>query len=161
MQLEFDMTNLGRMRYFLRIEVIQSDVKIFIYQRHYSREMIARFNMTKCNFGRNPIVSGTALSKDDEGTSVDATKFKQVVDSLMYLTVTQPNLMFRLSLISKYMATPNASHLAATKRITRHVKGTIEYDILYQKGGTTKITAYSDNNYVGFLDDETLLEQHS
>jgi len=134
MQLEFDMTDLGRMRYFLGIEVIQSDVGIFICQRRYAREMLARFNMTKCNPVRNPIVPGTALSKDDEGTSVDATKFKQVVGSLMYLTVTRPDLMFGVSLISRYMATPKASHWAATKRILRYVKGTIEHGILYQKG---------------------------
>ncbi|XP_068492321.1 uncharacterized mitochondrial protein AtMg00810-like [Phaseolus vulgaris] len=48
----------------------------------------------ECNSVRNPIVSATALSKDDEGTSVDATKFKQVVGSLMYLTVTRSYLMF-------------------------------------------------------------------
>jgi len=62
MQLEFNMTNLGRMRYFLGIEIIQSDVGIFIYQRRYAREMLVQFNMTGCNSIRNPIVLGTALS---------------------------------------------------------------------------------------------------
>ncbi|XP_014511425.1 uncharacterized protein LOC106770113 [Vigna radiata var. radiata] len=141
------------MRYFLGIEVIQSDIGIFICQRHYAREMLARFNMTEFNPVCNPIVSGTVLSKDDEGTLVDATKFKQVVGSLMYLTVTQLDVMFRGSLINRYMATPKASHLATTKQILRYVKGTIEYSILYQKGGKTKITAYSDSNYDGDLDD--------
>ena len=110
MQLELDMTDFGRMRYFLGIEVIQSDVRIFICQKRYAREMLTRFNMTECNSVRNPIVSATALSKDDEGTSVDATKFKQVVGSLMYLTVTRPYLVFGVSLIRRYMATPKASH---------------------------------------------------
>jgi len=72
MQIKFDMTNLGRMSYFLGIEVIQSDVGIFICQRRYAREMLAWFNMTECNSVGNPIVQGTALSKDDEGTTVDA-----------------------------------------------------------------------------------------
>nr|KYP67623.1 hypothetical protein KK1_023967 [Cajanus cajan] len=44
MQLEFDMTNLGRMRYFLGIEVIQSDMGIFICQRRYAHELLAQFN---------------------------------------------------------------------------------------------------------------------
>ena len=153
MQLEFDMTDLGRMRYFLGIEVIQSDVGIFICQRRYAREMLAWLNMIECNSVRNPIVPGTTLSKDNEGTIVDATKFKQVVGSLMYLTVTRPDLMFGVSLLSRYMATPKASHWAATKRIMRYVKGTIEYGILYQKEGKTEITDYSESNYVGDLDD--------
>ncbi|XP_014506349.1 uncharacterized protein LOC106766104 [Vigna radiata var. radiata] len=144
------MTDFGRMRYFMGIEVIHSDMGIFICQRRYAREMLVRFNMTECNLVRNPIVSGT---EDDEGTSVDATKFKQVVGSLMYLAVTRPDLMFGVSLISRYMANPKASHLAATKRILRYVKGTIEYGILYQKGGKTEITTYSDSHYTKDLDD--------
>nr|KYP73785.1 Retrovirus-related Pol polyprotein from transposon TNT 1-94 [Cajanus cajan] len=49
MKLEFDMTNLGKMRHFLGIEVIQSDDGIFICQRRYAREVLARFNMTDNN----------------------------------------------------------------------------------------------------------------
>jgi len=162
MQLEFNMTDLGRMSYFLGIEVIQSDVGIFICQRRYAREMLARFNMTECNPIRNPIVPGTALSKDDEETSVDATKFKQVVGSLMYLTVTRPDLMFGVSLISRYMATPKASHWVAAKRILRYVKGTIEHGILYQREERPKSQPIVTVTILGtWMTDEALLEQYS
>ncbi|KAI5383478.1 hypothetical protein KIW84_070743 [Lathyrus oleraceus] len=42
----------------------------------------------------NPIVPGTRLSKDEKGTKIDSTMFKQVVGSLMYLTATRPDIMF-------------------------------------------------------------------
>nr|KYP56954.1 Retrovirus-related Pol polyprotein from transposon TNT 1-94 [Cajanus cajan] len=153
MKAEFDMTDLGHMRHFLGIEVIQSNTGIFICQRQYAHDVLARFNMTESNSVRNPIVPGTILSKDIEGSAVDATKFKQVVGSLMYLTVTRPDLMFRVSLISRYMANPKESHWAAAKRLLRYLKGTLEYGIFYQEKTKTGLMAYSDNNYAGDLDD--------
>ncbi|XP_022631941.1 uncharacterized protein LOC111240687 isoform X2 [Vigna radiata var. radiata] len=140
-------------RYFLGIEVIQSKVGIFICQRRYAREILARFNMTKSNPVRNPIVPRTTLSRDEEGVPIDATKFKQAISSLMYLTVTRPDLMYGVSLISRYMANPKESHWAAIKRILRYLKSTIEYGIFYQQSGRTGLVAYSDSNYAGDLDD--------
>ena len=46
--------------------------------------------MEERNAVKNPIVSGTKLTKDENGEKVDATMFKQLVWSLMYLTVTRP-----------------------------------------------------------------------
>ena len=88
MMLEFDMTDLGRMRCFLEIEVVQSLDGIFVCQRKYAHEILGRFGMDKSNSVKNHIVPGTKLSKDEGGTKVDETLFKQVVGSLMYLTAT-------------------------------------------------------------------------
>jgi len=52
----------------------------------------------------------TMLSKDDNGVALDETKFKQAIGSLMYLTVTQPDLMYGVGLISRFMANPKESH---------------------------------------------------
>ena len=154
MQLEFDMTDLGKMRHFLGIEVIQNEAGIFICQRRYAREILVRFDMMHSNSVTNPMVPGTVLSKDNEGISVDATKFKQAIGSLMYLTVTRPDLMFCVSLISRYMANPKAFHWAATKRLLRYLQGTIEYGLFYKKGQNKKgqkmsLSTYSDSNYAG------------
>ncbi|KAF2297197.1 hypothetical protein GH714_019277 [Hevea brasiliensis] len=45
MMLEFDMSDLGKMHYFLGIEVVQSTVGIFILQRKYAQEVLDRFQM--------------------------------------------------------------------------------------------------------------------
>jgi len=141
------------MRHFLGIEVIQNEACIFICQRRYALAILARFNMLDSNSVRNPMVPGTILSKDDAGIPVDITKFKQAVGSLMYLTVTRPDLMFGVNLISRYMANPKESHWAATKRLLRYLKGTIEHGLFYQKGRKMSFAAYSDSNYAGDLDD--------
>ncbi|GAU16533.1 hypothetical protein TSUD_167640 [Trifolium subterraneum] len=67
MMTTFDMTDLGKMRHFLGIEVIQNEHGIFICQKRYAKEILERFNMDKSNAVYNPIVTGTKLSKHDKG----------------------------------------------------------------------------------------------
>lgn len=73
MKEEFDMTDLGRMKYFLGVEVVQDDGGIFIHQRKYAWEILERFNLQCGNAVKNPIVPGSKLSKEGEGGKVDAT----------------------------------------------------------------------------------------
>lgn len=65
MKKEFDMTDLGKMRYFLGIEVIQEDHGIYISQRKYAMEVLDRFGMTNCNPVTVPMVPGCKLNRDE------------------------------------------------------------------------------------------------
>lgn len=63
MKREFEMTDLGLMRFFLRVEVRQSQEGIHLCQKKYALEVLERFKMADCNPVKNPIVPGTKLSK--------------------------------------------------------------------------------------------------
>jgi len=76
--------------------------------------------MDNSNSVHNPIVPGYKLMKDEDGVKVDKTYYKQVVGSLMYLTATRADMMFVVSLISRYMENPTELHLQATKRVLRY-----------------------------------------
>ncbi|KAL6310748.1 hypothetical protein AAG906_019097 [Vitis piasezkii] len=56
MKHEFDMTDLGKMRYFLGLEVLQRSM-VFYHQKKYALEVLKQFEMDKSNFVHNPIVS--------------------------------------------------------------------------------------------------------
>jgi hypothetical protein len=109
--------------------------------------------MDRCNPVKNPIVPGCKLSKDEEGTKVDASVFKQVVGSLMYLTATRPDLMYGVSLISRFMSCPTEQHWLAAKRLLRYLMGTMNLGIFYKKGGCKQLIAYSDSDFAGDIDD--------
>eukprot|EP00268_Persea_americana_P056077 TRINITY_DN6570_c0_g1_i4.p1 TRINITY_DN6570_c0_g1~~TRINITY_DN6570_c0_g1_i4.p1 ORF type:complete len:520 (+),score=81.62 TRINITY_DN6570_c0_g1_i4:3057-4616(+) len=152
MKREFDMSDIGRMKYFLGVEIVQSSDGIFISQKKYANEVLERFGMEHCNPVKNPIVPGCRLVKDEGGVRIYATTYKQMVSSLMYLTATRPDLMFVVSLISRFMETPTELHQQAMKWIFRYLKGTTEMGILYKKGGEC-LVAYSDSDYAGDLED--------
>jgi hypothetical protein len=110
MEKEFEMTDLGLMKYFLSIEVSPLESGMFIIQSKYASDLLKRFKMFECKAAATPIALGTKLSKNDQGKSIDQTLYKRLVGSLMYLTTTRPDIMFVVSLISRFMESPKDSH---------------------------------------------------
>jgi hypothetical protein len=154
MMREFDMSDLGRMKYFLGVEVIQNAELIFICQKKYAREVLGRFGMEHSNAVQNPIVPGCKLTKNEENAKgVNTTEYKQLVGSLLYLTATRPDLMYAVGLVSRYMERPTEMHLQAVKRILRYLRGTTEFGIIYRKGDEGQLRAYADSDYAGDVDD--------
>eukprot|EP00268_Persea_americana_P058420 TRINITY_DN70637_c0_g1_i1.p1 TRINITY_DN70637_c0_g1~~TRINITY_DN70637_c0_g1_i1.p1 ORF type:complete len:219 (+),score=27.04 TRINITY_DN70637_c0_g1_i1:370-1026(+) len=71
----------------------------------------------------------------------------------MYLTATRPDLMFVVSLISRYMSSPTELHMQAAKRALRYLRGTVNFGVFYKKGGNGELLVYTDSNYAGDQDD--------
>lgn len=84
---------------------------------------------------------------------MDETYFKQIGGSLMYLTATRPDLMFIVSLISRYMGKPTELHFQAVKRVLRYLNGTTNFEIFYKKGGSKSLIGYTDRDYAGDVED--------
>lgn len=150
---EFDMSDLGKMRYFLGIEVMQLEGGIFISQKKYVMEVLRRFGMEHCNSVQNPIVPGFKIDKDENGTEVDSPFYKQLVGSMMYLTTTRPDIMYAVNLISRYMSKPTVLHLSAAKRVLRYLQGTADFGILYKKEGNKELIGFTDSDYAGSVED--------
>ncbi|XP_045809810.1 uncharacterized mitochondrial protein AtMg00810-like [Trifolium pratense] len=153
MEKNFAMTDLGKMRFFLGVEVKQTKEGIFMFQQKYASEILKRFKMENCNSVCNPIVPGNKLKKDENGTSCDATNYKQMVGCLMYLLATRPDLAFSVCLVARFMERPTEIHVAAVKRILRYLKGTISYGLWYKKQEKDELIGWSDSDYAGDLDD--------
>jgi hypothetical protein len=115
MRSEFEMTDLGIMKYFLGIEVDQTTKDIFFCQQKYAADILKRFRMEECNPVETPIPLGTKLSKKDEGPTMDSTLYKILVDNLLYLTATRPDIMYAASLVSRFMESPKDSHWKMVK----------------------------------------------
>jgi hypothetical protein len=153
MKKEFAMSDLGQMKYFLGVEVIQDHHGIFINQKKYAYEVLERFGMLNSNSVKNPIVPGSRLSKNEGGAAVDITIFKQMIGNLMYLTATRSDLMYSICLISRYMERPTEIHLQAAKRILRYLKGTAELGIAYKRREEEELVGFADSDYVRDTDD--------
>eukprot|EP00253_Pinus_taeda_P003666 PITA_03666 len=124
MKEEFEMTNMGLLRYFLGIEVGQSENGIFISKEKYVNELLKIFNMQDSKAAITPTVMGLKLSKEDISKDFDPSLYKSIVGNLMYLTATRPDIMHAISLISRFMERPKEAHWQAAKIILRYVKGT-------------------------------------
>eukprot|EP00253_Pinus_taeda_P006858 PITA_06858 len=154
MKEEFEMTDMGLLRYFLGIEVEQSENGIFISQVKYVNELLERFNMQDCKVAIPPIVMGLKLSKEDNSKDFDPRLYKSIVGSLMYLTATRPDIMHVVSLISRFMERPKEAHWHIAKRTMRYVKGTKRFGILYTVLECSYLIGYTNSDWEGSVDNQ-------
>ena len=109
--------------------------------------------MLNCKLAVTPVATGTKLSRNDEGSGVDPIQFRRLVGSLMYLTATRPDIMYVVSLISRFMEAPKASHWQVGKRILRYIARTTEYGILYSSKSKFKLLGFTNSHFAGSEDD--------
>ncbi|PNX79687.1 copia-type polyprotein, partial [Trifolium pratense] len=127
MKKKFAMTDLGKMKYFLGVEVIQSEKGKFINQHKYAVEILKKF---------------------------DAREYKQMVGSLMYLLAIRLDIAYSVCLVARYMDRPIELHVTTIKRIMRYLKGTLVDGIMYShRTNKIDLVGWSDSDYAGDLDD--------
>ncbi|GKC91813.1 hypothetical protein Tco_1152462 [Tanacetum coccineum] len=71
------------------------------------------------------MVEKSKLDEDLQGKQVDATLYRGMIRSLMYLTSSRPDLIYAVCLCARYQAKPTEKDLQAVKLIFRYLKGTI------------------------------------
>ena len=81
----FEITNLGLLHYFLRIEISQKEDRIFISQKKYTKSLIKKFTMEGCNTVATPLDNTKALKKEDGSPKANNTKFLCLIGSILYL----------------------------------------------------------------------------
>ncbi|GJX83145.1 hypothetical protein Tco_0332626 [Tanacetum coccineum] len=91
------------------------------------------------------------LTKDEEGESVDNTKYRGMIGSLLYLTTSRLDIMFSVCLCARFQEDPKTSHLEAVKRIFRYVKGTTHLELWYLKGSGIETIVYAESDQCGRL----------
>ena len=107
-----------------------------------------------------PNVMGLKLSKENCSSNVNLTLYKSMVESLMYFTVTRPDIMYAVNLVSRFMETPNETHCQETKIILNYVNGTKEYVILYTTTNDFRLVGYTNNDWVGSVDDTKSMQAY-
>ncbi|GJW40489.1 hypothetical protein Tco_0066334 [Tanacetum coccineum] len=93
--------------------------------------------------------SETKLTYDEDGDSVDDTKYCGMIGSLLYLTASRSDIMFSVCLCACFQEDPKTSHLEAVKRIFRYIKETTHLGLWYPKGTGVETIVYADSDYAG------------
>lgn len=151
---KFDMSDLGKLSYYLGIEVEQGKGYIQLKQSGYARKVLEKAGMSDCNSTKFPMDPKEVIHKDEKGVQVNATEFKSLIGGLRYLVHTRPDLAYSVGIVSRFMERPTVMHQNAAKRILRYVKGTIDLGLVYTKDSQNNmITGYSDSDLAGNVED--------
>jgi hypothetical protein len=150
----FSMSDLGLLRYYLGIEVLQSSRGISLCQAAYAGKILERSGMADCNPCQAPMECRLKLSKESKEPVVDKTLYRSIVGSLRYLVNTRPDLSFAVGYVSRFLDEPHEDHLSAVKHILRYVAGTRSFGLWFEKEKKEEavLVGFSDSDYAGDID---------
>uniref|UniRef100_A0A2N9FJH4 CCHC-type domain-containing protein n=1 Tax=Fagus sylvatica TaxID=28930 RepID=A0A2N9FJH4_FAGSY len=119
-----------------------SDFKLFLHQQFEMKDL-----------GHLSYFLGLEVSSDSTGYYLsqanDATLYRQLVGSLVYLTVTRPDIAHAVHLVSQFLSAPHSTHYAAVLHILRYIKGTMFHGLHFSAHSTLDLCAYSDADWAG------------
>ncbi|GKC05729.1 retrovirus-related pol polyprotein from transposon TNT 1-94 [Tanacetum coccineum] len=116
---EFKMSMIGELNFFLGLQIKQLEDDIFFNQSKYIKEMLKKFGLKDSKLIKTPMLSETKLTQDEDGESVDDTKYRGMIGSLLYLTASRLDIMFSVCLCGRFQEDPKTSHLEATMSIAK------------------------------------------
>lgn len=132
---------------FVGLEIERSKEHIFIHQKKYIEKILTKFNMQNANGNSIPIDPHTNLEKNKIGTE-EKIPYREAVGSLMYLAiVSRPDIMFAVSLVSRYLDCYDNTHWNVVKKILKYIKETKEFGLYYSKLKNNIVEGYSDSDY--------------
>ncbi|GJR60192.1 retrovirus-related pol polyprotein from transposon TNT 1-94 [Tanacetum coccineum] len=123
--------------------ISQSPRGIFINQSKYDSEIVKKYGMLTSDSVDKHMVEKSKLDEDLQGNPVDATLYRGMIGSLMYLTSNRPDLIYVVCLCALYQAKPTEKHLNAVKWIFRYLKRTINMGLWYSKDIGDKHVSWS------------------
>jgi hypothetical protein len=105
--------------------------------------------MVECNLVSTPMEHNLKLTSKEGNEFEDATKYRQLVVSLIYLTTTKPYVSVVVGILSRFMQKPCEGHWSAAKRVLKYLKGTQDFGLKNYKVHDFNSIEYSDSNFVG------------
>eukprot|EP00253_Pinus_taeda_P024062 PITA_24062 len=145
----FEMTDLVYVHYYLGIEVTQHRKSIFLSQKKYIGDLLNRFGMTECNPLTTLMEQNLKLTSIEGKQFEDATKYRQLVGNLNYLTTTKQDISFVVGILSSFMQKPCEGHWSASKRVLGYLKGTQDFGIKVTQVDDFSLIGYSDSDFNG------------
>ena len=127
----FEMKDLGTLSYFLGLEITSSSDGYYLSQATYTFDLLSKAGITNNKTVFTSLEYNAKLTPLDSKPISNATRYCQLVGSLIYLTVTRPNISHVVSMVSKFTDAPCSVHYATVLQILRYVKGTLYHGFHY------------------------------
>jgi hypothetical protein len=109
--------------------------------------------MEDCKPMSTPMITNWKKLSALDRQLVDATVYRQLIGSLMYLVNTRPDICFVVNTLSQYMVEPRSVHMVGAKHVLRYIAGTVDYGLDYVKGDGVSLVGYTDLDWVGCVAD--------
>nr|GEV34151.1 hypothetical protein [Tanacetum cinerariifolium] len=119
---KFQMSAMGKLTFFLGLQVLQKKDGIFLLQDKYVSDILKKFRYSDVRSANTPMDKENPWGKDGPGKDVELHLYRSMIGSLMYLTTSRPDIMFAICAYARHQVTPKECHLYAVKRIFKYLK---------------------------------------
>ncbi|GJY27331.1 retrovirus-related pol polyprotein from transposon TNT 1-94 [Tanacetum coccineum] len=117
---KFKMSMMGKIPFFLGLQISQSLRGIFINQSKYALKSLKKYGFESCDPVDTPIVEKSKLDEDKEGKTIDPLHYRGMIVTFLYLTASRPDLQFAI-----YISLADADH-AGCQDTRRSTSGSIQ-----------------------------------
>jgi hypothetical protein len=73
-----------------------------------------------------------------------ATDYRHIVGSLVYLSVTRPDISYSVHILSQFVSTPTQIHYSHLLHVIRYLRGTISHRLFFPRSSSLQLQAYCD-----------------
>nr|XP_043611879.1 uncharacterized mitochondrial protein AtMg00810-like [Erigeron canadensis] len=150
LQTQFMIKDLGILKYFLGIEVINTNNGVCLNQRKYCLDLISEFGLLAGKPISVPLDPNVHLSSEDsENDPVlkNITEYQRLIGRLIYLTHTRPDIAYTVHCLSQFMHKPLNSHLKVALRVLRYLKAAPGKGIHICKSSNLSLKAFVDSDW--------------
>ena len=110
---EFEIKDMGMLRYILGMEIARNRSGIFVSQRKYVLDLLKETGLLGCKPVDTPVDPNLKLGNQYSSSHVDKGRYQRLVGKLIYLAHTRPDIAFAVSMASQFMHDPYKEHLDA------------------------------------------------
>ncbi|RVW66926.1 Retrovirus-related Pol polyprotein from transposon RE1 [Vitis vinifera] len=146
---QFEMKDLGHLSYFLGLEITHSTDGLYITQAKYASDLLSQAGLTDSKNVDTPVELNAHLTPSGGKPLSNPSLYRRLVGSLVYLTVTRPDISYVVHQVSQYLSAPRSTHYATVLRILRYLKGTIFHGLFYSAQSPLVLRAFSDADWAG------------
>ncbi|XP_016204159.1 uncharacterized protein LOC107644745 [Arachis ipaensis] len=147
----FKIKDLGHLKYFLRIELLIRKENCSLSKKYYL-DLLEDSGLLGAKPVSVPMDSATKLHQDDNPLLSDPFVHQHLVDRLIYLTTTSPDIMYATQQLSQFMTFPTQSHLQVAKRVLRYLKSSPGKGVFFPISSEIHILDFSDSDRAGCPD---------
>ncbi|XP_031286369.1 uncharacterized protein LOC116145064 [Pistacia vera] len=144
---KFELKDLGSFRYFLGIEVAYSPRGYLLSQSKYVVDILERARLTDNKTVDTLIEVNAKYSSSDGLPLSDPTLYRTIIGSLVYLTITRPDIAYVVHVVSQIVASPTTVHWAVVLHILQYLRGTVFQSLLLPSTSSLELCAYSDADH--------------